>query len=109
MNDVFGILFANSCCSRKKGKRQDVKLLSCGAHTRAHITESHDGLVPLTEAYRSLGTAGTFRNKFDGQSNNQSAEGAGGLGIIRGNKVGESDRDSNVEFANLHCNNNDKK
>ena len=36
---------------------------------------------------------------------NQSAEGTGGLGTIRGNKVG----DSNVEFANLHCNNNDKK
>ena len=30
---------------------------------------------------------------------NQSAEGAGGLGIITGNKVGDLSRDSNVEFA----------
>ena len=44
-------------------------------------------------------------------NNNQSAEGAGGLGIIRGNKVGESNlsRNSNVEFANLHYNNDQKK
>ena len=33
-------------------------------------------------------------------SNNQSAEGAGGLDIIKGNKVKEHlSRDSNVEFA----------
>ena len=35
------------------------------------------------------------------QKENQSAEGAGGLGIIRGNKVGES-------MLNLHCNKNGK-
>ena len=39
---------------------------------------------------------------------NQSAEGAGGLGIIRVIKKENLSRDSNVEFANLHCNNNDK-
>ena len=40
---------------------------------------------------------------------NQSAEGTGGLGIIRGNNEEKLSRDSNVEFANLHCNNKNKK
>ena len=52
----------------------------------------------------------TVTQNLPGPEVNQSAEGAGGLGIIRSNKVGEIEyRDSNVEFANLRCNNNDKK